>query len=132
MSLDEATMAVGCEDGSLHGMKLSQGGVGVQHAWSKPAAAAGACSVLAIDMSTDGKVGRTSYQGLIRSSCCHRIFIFVVGPDSIVAQSQLTQHPLHTLIMSKKKPRGSCVLFRVKTPLGMVCGSSIVSGVYRC
>lgn len=56
VSLDEATMAVGCEDGSVHGMKLSQGGVGVQHAWSKPAGA-GAGSVLAMDMSTDGKVG---------------------------------------------------------------------------
>lgn len=55
MSTDEATLAVGCEDGSLHGMKLSQGGMGVQHAWSKPVAA-GAASVLAIDMSTDGKV----------------------------------------------------------------------------
>lgn len=56
VSLDEATMAVGCEDGSLHGMKLSQGGVGVQHTWSKPAAA-GAGAVLAMDMSTDSKVG---------------------------------------------------------------------------
>ena len=58
VSLDEATMAVGCEDGSLHGMKLSQGGVGVQHTWSKPPAAAGASATLAMDMSTDSKVGR--------------------------------------------------------------------------
>lgn len=67
MSLDEATMAVGCEDGSLHGMKLSQGGVGVQHVWSKPAAAGGS-SVLAMDMSADGKVGGSF--STERSSSC--------------------------------------------------------------
>ncbi|CAM9609602.1 unnamed protein product [Scytosiphon promiscuus] len=55
VSADEAVAVVGCEDGSLHGMKLSQGGAGVQHSWSKPAAASKAAAVLAIDLSTDGK-----------------------------------------------------------------------------
>lgn len=56
VSSDENTAVVGCENGSLHGMKLSQDGAGVQHTWSKPAAASGAVAVLAIDMSADGKV----------------------------------------------------------------------------
>lgn len=55
VSMDEATMAVGCEDGSLHGMKLSLGGMGVQHVWSKPPPGE-AASVLAMDISADGKV----------------------------------------------------------------------------
>lgn len=54
ISIDESVITVGCEDGSLHGMKISQGGVGIQHCWSKEPGGAGA-AVLAMDVSIDGQ-----------------------------------------------------------------------------
>lgn len=46
-------MVVGCDDGSLHGLKIAQGGGSVQHVWTnEPSGAA----VLAIDFSSNKKV----------------------------------------------------------------------------
>ena len=55
VSLDETKLTAGCEDGSLHGMKLSEGGMSVQHVWSNTAVAKGS-PVLAMDLSSDGQV----------------------------------------------------------------------------
>lgn len=59
ISIDENALTVGCENGSLHGMKISQGGVGIQHCWSNEPGGAGA-AVLAMDVSTDGQARRIS------------------------------------------------------------------------
>lgn len=56
LSLNEASLTVGCDDGSLHGMKISQNGASVQHAWSSASVGA---SVLAMDVSEDGQVRNT-------------------------------------------------------------------------
>lgn len=57
ISQDETTVTVGCEDGSLHGMKVTQGGERVQHAWSSEATTTAGGAVVAMDVSADGKVG---------------------------------------------------------------------------
>lgn len=52
------SVVVGCWDGSTHGMKVSPGGMGVEHLWSNPTGAANA-SIVAINVSMDGQVRQT-------------------------------------------------------------------------
>lgn len=53
ISPSAASVTVGCEDGSLHGLVVSPHDATVQHAWSTSGAGA---AVMAMDVSEDGKV----------------------------------------------------------------------------